>query len=165
MYSAAGEIAVTRSARTRWRLWLGVGLIWAFLGVFLVYPLCRIFYDAVSDEAAGSRWPTSASSSPITSTCAHSELRPRARTVVTSSVLGLAVAFLLVRYDFRGRSRSAIHPIPIISPPLGSARLHLHLGRAGTVNVLLTEVFDMIRPINFLWPPRGGAGGDAHSSR
>ena len=30
---------------------LGVTLIWAFLAVFLVYPLLRIFYDAFSDEA------------------------------------------------------------------------------------------------------------------
>jgi len=30
---------------------LGVGLIWLFLLVFLVYPLARILYDAFSDEA------------------------------------------------------------------------------------------------------------------
>jgi ABC-type uncharacterized transport system permease subunit len=27
-----------------------VGLIWAFLALFLVYPLCRVFYDAVTNE-------------------------------------------------------------------------------------------------------------------
>jgi len=36
------------------RLALGVGLIWTFLILFLVYPLGRIFYDAVTDEAG--RW-------------------------------------------------------------------------------------------------------------
>src|SRR2546428_11896052 len=30
---------------------LGVAAIWLFLLVFLVYPLARIFYDAVTDEA------------------------------------------------------------------------------------------------------------------
>ena len=30
---------------------LGVGLIWLYLIVFLVYPLVRVFYDAVTDEA------------------------------------------------------------------------------------------------------------------
>src|SRR5919197_1731481 len=30
---------------------LGVGLIWAFLAIFLLYPLARIFYDAVTDDA------------------------------------------------------------------------------------------------------------------
>ena len=30
---------------------LGVGAIWLFLAVFLLYPLARIFYDAVTDDA------------------------------------------------------------------------------------------------------------------
>src|SRR3970040_2765217 len=30
---------------------LGVALIWAFLIVFLVYPLLRLFYDAFTDDA------------------------------------------------------------------------------------------------------------------
>ena len=29
---------------------LGIGLIWLFLAVFLLYPLARIFYDAVTDD-------------------------------------------------------------------------------------------------------------------
>ncbi len=37
--------------RARPWAWGGVALIWAFLALFLVYPLCRIFYDAVTDEA------------------------------------------------------------------------------------------------------------------
>src|SRR6266705_1144854 len=37
--------------RPRVLFWTGVGLIWAFLILFLVYPLCRIFYDAVTYEA------------------------------------------------------------------------------------------------------------------
>jgi len=50
---------------------VGVGLIWAFLVLFLVYPLGRIFYDAVTDEAGAGRWRTSATSSPTASTCAR----------------------------------------------------------------------------------------------
>src|SRR5262245_61876671 len=92
-------------AKGRALVWVGVGLIWAFLGLFLVYPLCRVFYDAISDETGRitlanvrdfftdrfylrSLW--------------HSLLLGVA-TVVASSALGIAVAFLLVRYEFRGR--------------------------------------------------------------
>ena len=49
---------------------VGVGLIWAFLILFLVYPLGRIFYDAVTDEAGrvdAGELPRS--SSPTASTC------------------------------------------------------------------------------------------------
>ena len=56
-------------------------------------------------------------------------------------MLGFAVAFLLVRYDFAGRSLfSYLTLIPIISPPLvGVLGFTFILGRAGTVNVLLMD--------------------------
>ena len=39
---------------------LGFGLIWAFLIVFVLYPLTRIFYDAVHQRGRrSSRWSTS----------------------------------------------------------------------------------------------------------
>jgi len=157
--SAPVEAAVTRPARPRWLLWLGVGLIWAFLGVFLVYPLCRIFYDAVSDEAG--RLTLANFREFFTDRyylrSLWNSLVLGLATVVTSSVLGLAVAFLLVRFDFRGRSLfSYLTLIPIISPPLvGVLGFTFILGRAGTVNVLLMDTFDMIRPINFLYGLHG----------
>ena len=78
-------------------------------------------------------------------------------TVVASSVLGIAVAFLLVRYDFRGRDLfSYLTIIPIISPPLvGVLGFTFILGRAGTVNVLLMDWLDMLRPVNFLYGIHG----------
>ena len=141
------------------RLALGVGLVWAFLILFLVYPLGRIFYDAVTDEAGlftlanfhdfftdrfylRSLW--------------HSLILGVA-TVVTSSVLGVAVALLLVRYDFVGRGLfSYLTMIPIISPPLvGVLGFTFILGRAGTVNVLLMDYLDLLRPVNFLYGVHG----------
>ena len=138
---------------------LGVGLIWAFLALFLIYPLGRIFYDAITDEAGiftlanfhdfftdrfylRSLW--------------HSLILGVA-TVITSSVLGIAVAFLLVRYDFAGRNLFGfLTMIPIISPPLvGVLGFTFILGRAGTVNVLLMDAFDLLRPVNFLYGIHG----------
>jgi iron(III) transport system permease protein len=137
----------------------GVALIWLFLGLFLVYPLTRIFYDAVTTDAGAF-------------TLAHfrdffadrfylrslvNSLVLGVATVVTSSVLGIAVAFLLVRYDFRGRDLfSYLTIIPIISPPLvGVLGFTFILGRAGTVNVLLMDWLDLLRPINFLYGVHG----------
>ena len=46
--------------------------------------------------------------------------------------------------------------IPIISPPLvGVLGFTFILGRAGTVNVLLMDYFDMLRPVNFLYGVHG----------
>jgi iron(III) transport system permease protein len=141
------------------RLALGVGLIWAFLILFLVYPLGRIFYDAVTDEAG--RWTLANFHDFFTDrfylrSLWHSMILGVA-TVAASSVLGIAVAFLLVRYDFVGRSLfSYLTMIPIISPPLvGVLGFTFILGRAGTVNVLLMDVFDLLRPVNFLYGIHG----------
>src|SRR5262249_57012653 len=76
-------------------------------------------------------------------------------TVACSSVLGFAIAFLLVRYEFAGRNLfSYLTLIPIISPPLvGVLGFTFILGRAGTVNVLLMDWLDGARPINVAYGP------------
>jgi iron(III) transport system permease protein len=138
---------------------VGVGLIWAFLILFLIYPLGRIFYDAVTDEAG--RWTLANFQEFFTDrfylrSLVNSMILGVA-TVIFASVLGIAVAFLLVRYDFVGRNLfSYLTMIPIISPPLvGVLGFTFILGRAGTVNVLLMDVFDMLRPVNFLYGLHG----------
>ena len=138
---------------------LGVGLIWLFLALFLVYPLTRIFYDAVTDE--GGRLTLANFAAFFTDgfylRALWKSLLLGVVTVAASSVIGIAVAFLLVRYDFAGRGLfSYLTLIPIISPPLvGTLGFTFILGRAGTVNVLLMDLFDMLKPINFLYGVHG----------
>jgi len=138
---------------------VGVGLIWAFLILFLVYPLGRIFYDAVTDEAGRltlANFYEFFTDRFYLRSLWHSLILGVA-TVITSSVLGIAVAFLLVRFDFAGRNLfSYLTMIPIISPPLvGVLGFTFILGRAGTVNVLLMDLFDMLKPVNFLYGIHG----------
>src|SRR5687767_14562962 len=81
---------------------LGVTLIWAFLGLFLVYPLLRIFYDAFSDEAGRltlQNFIEFAGDGFYVRSLWNSLLLGLA-TVATTSILGFAIALLLVRYDF-----------------------------------------------------------------
>jgi iron(III) transport system permease protein len=137
----------------------GVGLIWAFLLVFLVYPLGRVFYDAVTNEAGQFTLQNFQAffTDPFYLRSLWKSLVLAAATVATSSVLGIAIALLLVRYDFRGRDLfSYLTIIPIISPPLvGVLGFTFILGRAGTVNVLLMDWLDMLRPVNFLYGVHG----------
>ncbi|HEV8228134.1 MAG TPA: iron ABC transporter permease, partial [Methylomirabilota bacterium] len=127
-----------------------MGLIWLFLGVFLVYPLTRIFYDAVTDETGRI---TLANFSAFFNDGFYlralwKSLVLGVATVAASSVIGIAVAFLLVRYDVPGRRLfSYLTLIPIISPPLvGTLGFTFILGRAGSINVLLMDIFDMLKP-------------------
>ena len=138
---------------------LGVALIWAFLALFLLYPLARIFYDAVTDDAG-------------VFTLGHfhafftdgfylrslwNSLLLGVGVVIASTILGIGIAFLLVRYEFWGRSLFAyLTLIPIISPPLvGVLGFVFILGRAGTVNVLLMDHLDLVQPINFMYGLHG----------
>jgi len=138
---------------------LGVVLIWLFLLVFLVYPLLRIAYDAFSDDSGRLTLANFAAffgDAYYLRSLGNSLLLGLA-TVVTTSVLGFAVAFLLVRCDFAGRNLfSYLTLIPIISPPLvGVLGFTFIMGRAGTVNVLLEDWFGLARPVNFVYGLHG----------
>ena len=138
---------------------LGVAAIWTFLGVFLVYPLLRIFYDAFTDEAGVftvMHFVDFASDAYYRRSLWNSLLLG-VGTVACTSVLGFAIAFLLVRYDFRGRSVFGyLTLIPMISPPLvGVLGFTFILGRAGTVNILLEDYVGLVRPINFVYGVHG----------
>jgi iron(III) transport system permease protein len=160
----APGLEVAAGARRRPRLAaagpaVGVGAIWLFLIVFLVYPLTRIFYDAFTDEAGRftlAHLVEFATDGYYRRSLVNS-LVLGVGTVAATSVLGFAFAFLLVRYDFAGRSLfSYLTLIPIISPPLvGVLGFTFILGRAGTVNTLLHDWFDVLRPVNFMYGLHG----------
>ena len=138
---------------------LGLALIWTFLVVFLVYPLLRIFYDAFTDEAGRltlMNFVEFAGDHFYRRSLVNSLLLGLG-TVVATSVLGFAIAFLLVRYEFVGRNLfSYLTLIPIISPPLvGVLGFTFIMGRAGTLNVLLEDWFGLTRPINFVYGVHG----------
>jgi iron(III) transport system permease protein len=138
---------------------LGFGLIWAFLIVFVLYPLTRIFYDAVTNEAGqftlvnfrefftDSFYLRSFWRSMVLGVAA----------VITTSVVGIAVAFLIIRYEFPYRKLfSYLTMLPMILPPLvGVLGFIFILGRAGTVNILLMDWFGMEHPINFMYGMHG----------
>jgi len=138
---------------------LTAGLIWAFLLVFVLFPLTRIFYDAFTDEAglltlANFRefftdgfYLRSFWQSMVLATAA----------VVTTSVIGIAVAFLIVRYEFPYRGMfSYLTMLPLILPPLvGVLGFVFILGRAGTLNILLQDHFGLEQPVNFMYGMHG----------
>jgi iron(III) transport system permease protein len=157
---AGAEVVARRGTRaTRLAPALGYALIWLFLIVFLVYPLGRIFYDALTDETGrftAAHFVAFAHDAFYLRSLANSLLLGLA-TVACTSILGFAIAFLLVRYEFAGRNLfSYLTLIPIISPPLvGVLGFTFILGRAGTVNVLLMDWLGLVKPINFVYGIHG----------
>jgi len=138
---------------------LGFVLIWTFLIVFVFYPLTRIFYDAFSNEAGqltlANFYEFFTDSFYLRSLWKSLALGVAA--VITTSVVGVAVAFLLIRYEFPYRNVfSYLTMLPMILPPLvGVLGFVFILGRAGTVNVLLHDWFGLEHPVNFMYGVHG----------
>ncbi len=137
----------------------GVLAVWAFLGGFLVYPLAHVFYDAVTDDRGGFtlRYLRDFLTDGFYLRSLGNSLLLGVGVVAATSVLGIGIALLLVRCEFRGRRLfSYLTLLPIISPPLvGVLGFVFVLGRAGTVNVLLMDYLDLARPVNFMYGLHG----------
>jgi iron(III) transport system permease protein len=138
---------------------VGFGVIWTFLIIFVLYPLTRIFYDAFTTEAGGFTLTNFQEffADRFYLRSLWNSLVLGVAAVVTTSVIGIAVAFLIVRYEFPLRTQFAyLTQLPLILPPLvGVLGFIFILGRAGTVNVLLGDWFGLERPINFMYGMHG----------
>jgi iron(III) transport system permease protein len=151
--------ATVKGVRTPAIAVMGFLLIWAFLILFVLFPLTRIFYDAFTNEAGQF---TAANFIEFFTDGFYlrslwRSLLLGAITVLTTSVIGIAVAYLLIRYEFPGRNLfSYLTMLPLIMPPLvGVLGFVFILGRAGTVNVLLMDYVGLEHPINFMYGLHG----------
>lgn len=129
--------------------------LYGFLALFILYPLSRLFIDAVrtEDGAFTLAYIANLAIDPFYRRALGNSLLVSGGTVIGTSVLGFLAAFLLVRYEFPGRELfSFLTLLPIIMPPLvGIMGLVFVLGRAGTVNVLLMDYLGLIKPLNFIY--------------
>ncbi|OAM36153.1 sulfate ABC transporter permease subunit CysW [Eikenella halliae] len=84
----------------RWLQWLLIGTALAFLLLMLVIPLAAVFYEALREG-----WQTYLES--LTNPEARAAIRltliAAAIVVPVNAVLGIAIAWLLTRFDFRGK--------------------------------------------------------------
>jgi len=129
--------------------------LYGFLVLFILYPLFRLFIDAVrtEDGAFTLTYVANLATDPFYRRALGNSLLVSFGTVAGTSILGFLAAFLLVRYEFPGREIfSYLILLPIILPPLvGIMGLVFVLGRAGTINVLLMDYLGLIKPFNFIY--------------
>ena len=139
--------------------WIGYASIWAFFSIFLIYPLIRLFYDAfTTDEGSFTllNFQQFFTDAYYLKALVNSLLLGGA-TVVTTSIIGITIAYLLLRYEFPGRNLfSYLSIIPMIMPPLvGVMGFVFIMGRAGTVNVILMDYLGFTKPVNFMYGIHG----------
>ena len=137
----------------------GYAGIWAFMALFLIYPLIRLFYDAFTteDEVFTLLNFYDFFTDPFYLKALLNSLILGTATVVTTSLIGITFAFLLLRYEFPGRGLfSFLSIVPMIMPPLvGVMGFVFILGRAGTVNVILMDYLGFLKPVNFMYGVHG----------
>ena len=157
----------TAAVATRSRTWpdvhvgeiLGYAGLWAFFIVFLIYPLIRLFYDSFTTDdgifTLGNYYDFFTDGFYLRSF--FNSMALGVACVITTSVIGIAIAFLLLRYDFPGRRLfSYLTIIPMIMPPLvGVMGFTFILGRAGTVNTILQDHLGFQQPVNFMYGIHG----------
>ena len=93
---------------------LAYAAVWAFFVVFLIYPLIRLFYDAFTTDQGTLTLMNFADffTDSFYLHCLVNSLLLGAGTVITTSLLGIFIAFLLLRYDFPGRNLFSFLTIP-----------------------------------------------------
>ena len=138
---------------------IGYASIWAFFTIFLIYPLIRLFYDAfTTDEGSFTllNFHQFFTDSYYLKALVNSLLLGGA-TVITTSIIGITIAYLLLRYEFPGRNLfSYLSILPMIMPPLvGVMGFVFIMGRAGTVNVILMDYLGFTKPVNFMYGIQG----------
>ncbi|MEO7152495.1 MAG: iron ABC transporter permease [Burkholderiaceae bacterium] len=151
MTAAAAPPAGLRPRGIRPGVWLAGGLVLAFLLLFLVLPVGRVFYTAFV-EADGS--PTLGHFSAFFSQGLMREsffnsLYVAVMSTVFAALIAIPLAYFTVRFDFRGALLiQTLGVLPLIMPPfVGAVAMQLIFGRSGSINLLLNESFGISLPI------------------
>jgi iron(III) transport system permease protein len=123
----------------------------AFLLAFLVVPVATVVYTAFSNADGGftlAHFSAFAEISLMRESFANS-LYVAGMTVLFASMLAVPLAYLTVRFQFRGAV--VIHTLgvlPLIMPAfVGAAAMQLLFGRSGSLNLILNDAFGFTLPL------------------
>lgn len=126
-------------------------LVLAFLAMFLVVPVGNVFYLAFvnADGSFTLGHFLAFFHQPLLQDSFYNSLYVAVSATFFASLLALPLAYLTVRFQFRGAVLiQTLGVLPLIMPPfVGAVAMQLIFGRAGTVNLLLDDWFSITLPI------------------
>ena len=138
--------------RRRIDWWQGaiMAILLALLTAFIVYPILRVLSISLSDDSGSVTLIHFINffRRPLFREALGNTLWSGFLVVLFSAGLSLPLAYLLARYDFRGKVLlQTAATLPLVIPPfVGAVALQLILGRSGMVNLLLMDWFDVAVP-------------------
>ena len=123
----------------------------AFLFAFLLLPVATVIYTAFSNAQGGftlAHFSAFSEISLMRESFANS-LYVAGMTVLFASMLAVPLAYLTVRFQFRGaRVIQTLGVLPLIMPAfVGAAAMQLLFGRSGSVNLILNDAFGFTLPL------------------
>lgn len=153
MTTAVPAAALPRRLRPPLRFgpWIAGGLVLAFLLLFLVLPVGKVFVTAFV-EADGS--PTLGHfeaffGQGLMREAFFNSLYVAVLASIAAALIAVPLAYLTVRFEFRGALLiQTLGVLPLVMPPfVGAVALQLVFGRSGSVNLLLQEHLGFTLPI------------------
>jgi len=123
----------------------------AFLLAFLVVPVATVVYTAFSNADGGftlAHFSAFSEISLMRESFANS-LYVAGMTVLAASLLAVPLAYLTVRFQFRGALViQTLGVLPLIMPAfVGASAMQLLFGRSGSVNLILNDAFGFTVPL------------------
>ena len=131
--------------RTDWRQGTVIAALLALLFVFILYPVVRVLWVSLSDEAGRLTLLHFANffRRPLFREALWNSLLSGLLVVLFGSLMAVPLAYFSARYEFRGKILlQTLATLPLVIPPfVGAVALQLILGRSGMVNLLLMRWF------------------------
>ena len=128
-----------------------VGLL-ALLVTFILYPVLRVLWISLSDDQGDFTLLHFLNffRRPLFREALWNTLWSGALVVFFSALMALPLAYVLARYEFRGKLLlQTAATLPLVIPPfVGAVAMQLILGRSGMVNLILMQWLDA--PIPFM---------------
>ncbi len=132
-------------------MWLAGGLVAAFLLLFLVLPVAKVFVTAFV-EADGA--PTLGHfeaffAQGLMRESFFNSLYVAVLSTLFAALIAVPLAYFTVRFEFRGAAMiQTLGVLPLVMPPfVGAVALQLIFGRSGSINLLLNDAFGFTLPI------------------
>lgn len=149
--------------KINWKFYVSLGLVFGFLGAFLVYPLLYVIQGSVWVEQDGKRQFTLIffklfGESPLMWKCLLNSLFLASATTLICALIAMPLAHLFVRYDFRWKPFwQTMLMAPLILPPfVGAIGVQQLFGRFGVLNHVLGLVGpNVLHPHPIDWLARG----------
>ncbi len=153
IHAAKRPQAVMRAFRGQVRpgMWLAAVLVLAFLLLFLVLPVGRVFITAFldADHSLTVGHFGAFFSQELMREAFFNSLYVAVMSAVFAALIAVPLAYFTVRFEFRGAILiQTLGVLPLIMPPfVGAVALQLIFGRSGTLNLLLNAQFGFTLPI------------------